>query len=217
MYINWLHLIVSDGLPIVSTLVKLYCDCTVIMYNLPSWSLSRHRAMSQNKELKANTVELQEAFVRISNQNMELATELDTERRRLAQLKLLQAPPAETATPAGAQLPSSSVPTSVASTGEAMPAASLMTATGHEYSSVEVAQNGVQTDWSGDDDGLVPGKEAVHPVGVAASPEDSSLTPSMAEVLQYSQVRIWLNLFRRTQISIALQFFQNMYEFSVSM
>ena len=55
--------------------------------------------MSQNKELKANNVELQEAFVRLSNHNMELATELDSERRRLAQLKALQATPLQATPP----------------------------------------------------------------------------------------------------------------------
>ena len=143
--------------------------------------------MAQNKELKANTVELQEAFVRISNQNMELATELDTERQRLAQLKLLQATPTAAAvTPTGEQLL-----TSVASVGEATPAMSLVTASADvgSSSSVEVAENGVQTDWSADDGGLIPGRGMVHPGGVAGSPEDlSSSTPSVSEVLQYSQV-----------------------------
>ena len=43
--------------------------------------------MSQNKELKANITELQDAFVRLSQQNMELASDLETERLRVAQLK----------------------------------------------------------------------------------------------------------------------------------
>ena len=43
--------------------------------------------MSQNKELKNNMAELQDAFVRISNQNMELASDLETERHLVAQLK----------------------------------------------------------------------------------------------------------------------------------
>jgi len=43
--------------------------------------------MSQNKELKTNIVELQDAFVKLSQQNMELASELETERLRVAQLK----------------------------------------------------------------------------------------------------------------------------------
>lgn len=49
--------------------------------------------MSQNKELKHNMVELQDAFVKLSNQNMELASELDTERRRVAYLKAQLATP----------------------------------------------------------------------------------------------------------------------------
>ncbi len=44
------------------------------------------RATSQNKELKAQIAELQDAFVRLSQQNMELASDLDTERLRVAQL-----------------------------------------------------------------------------------------------------------------------------------
>ena len=43
--------------------------------------------MSQNKELKTNVAELQDAFVRLSNQNMELASDLETERHHVAQLK----------------------------------------------------------------------------------------------------------------------------------
>ena len=43
--------------------------------------------MSQNKELKAQMVELQDAFVRLSQQNMELASDLETERLRVAHLK----------------------------------------------------------------------------------------------------------------------------------
>lgn len=43
--------------------------------------------MSQNKELKTQIVELQDAFVRMSQQNMELASELDSERLRVAKLK----------------------------------------------------------------------------------------------------------------------------------
>lgn len=45
------------------------------------------RAVGQNKELKTQLVELQDAFVKMSKQNMELATELETERFRLAQLQ----------------------------------------------------------------------------------------------------------------------------------
>ena len=51
------------------------------------FSISPFRAMSQNKELKTNMAELQDAFVRLSNQNMELASELETERHRVAQFK----------------------------------------------------------------------------------------------------------------------------------
>ena len=43
--------------------------------------------MSQNKELKVNLTELQDAFVRLSQQNMELASDLETEKLRVAQLK----------------------------------------------------------------------------------------------------------------------------------
>ena len=43
--------------------------------------------MSQNKELKTNVAELQDAFVRLSNQNMELASDLETERHHVVQLK----------------------------------------------------------------------------------------------------------------------------------
>ena len=45
------------------------------------------RAMSQNKELKTNVAELQDAFVKLSNQNMELASDLETERHHVARLK----------------------------------------------------------------------------------------------------------------------------------
>ena len=55
----------------------------VYMYNAIFFS----RAMSQNKELKTNVAELQDAFVRLSNQNMELASDLETERHHVAQLK----------------------------------------------------------------------------------------------------------------------------------
>ena len=43
--------------------------------------------MSQNKELKTNIAELQDAFVRLSQQNMELASELETERHHVGQLQ----------------------------------------------------------------------------------------------------------------------------------
>jgi hypothetical protein len=55
--------------------------------------------MSQNKELKRSVAELQDAFVKLSNQNMDLASDLDTERRRTAYLRTQLAtptPPRET-------------------------------------------------------------------------------------------------------------------------
>lgn len=54
--------------------------------------------MSQNKELKLNVAELQDAFVRLSQQNMELASELETESRRVTFLRAQVATPKE-ATP----------------------------------------------------------------------------------------------------------------------
>ena len=45
------------------------------------------RAMSQNKELKRNNAELQDAFVKLSHQNMDLASGMDTEKRRVAYLR----------------------------------------------------------------------------------------------------------------------------------
>lgn len=45
------------------------------------------RAVAQNKELKAQLVELQDAFVRLSEQNMQLATEVETERFNVTQLQ----------------------------------------------------------------------------------------------------------------------------------
>ena len=53
--------------------------------------------MSQNKELKHNIAELQDAFVKLSHQNMELASELDTERRRLSHIKEQMATPTKPA------------------------------------------------------------------------------------------------------------------------
>jgi hypothetical protein len=44
------------------------------------------RAVAQNRELKIQLVELQDGFVRLSQQNMELALELETERFRVSQL-----------------------------------------------------------------------------------------------------------------------------------
>ena len=48
-----------------------------------------YRAVSQNKELKANIAELQDAFVHLSHQNMELASELETKKNHLFQMKSL--------------------------------------------------------------------------------------------------------------------------------
>eukprot|EP00731_Ephydatia_muelleri_P023993 Em0016g264a len=45
------------------------------------------RAMAQNKELKNHLAELQEAFVKQSHQSMELASELETAKRRWSQLE----------------------------------------------------------------------------------------------------------------------------------
>lgn len=45
--------------------------------------------MSQNKELKVHLAELQDAFVRLSQQNMELASDLETSRHRVGQLEAL--------------------------------------------------------------------------------------------------------------------------------
>ncbi len=53
---------------------------------LPTLSIPSLRAMSQNKELKANLLELQDAFVRLSQQNMELASALESERHRIREL-----------------------------------------------------------------------------------------------------------------------------------
>ena len=44
------------------------------------------QAMAQNRELKAQLVELQDAFVRMSEQSMQLATDLETERFTVTQL-----------------------------------------------------------------------------------------------------------------------------------
>ncbi len=46
--------------------------------------------MSQNKELKANLAELQDAFVRLSQQNMQLATELESERHQVREMSRLK-------------------------------------------------------------------------------------------------------------------------------
>lgn len=45
--------------------------------------------MSQNKELKSQLGELQDAFVNLSQQNMELASDLQTARHRCGQLERL--------------------------------------------------------------------------------------------------------------------------------
>lgn len=45
------------------------------------------RAVTQNKELKERLAELQDAFVQQSHQNMELASTLDTEKRRRERLE----------------------------------------------------------------------------------------------------------------------------------
>lgn len=45
------------------------------------------RSVGQNRELKTQLVELQDAFVKMSKQNMELATELETERFKVTQLQ----------------------------------------------------------------------------------------------------------------------------------
>lgn len=47
------------------------------------------RAVSQNKELKSNLTELQDAFVQMSQQNMELASALETERHTVGELQRL--------------------------------------------------------------------------------------------------------------------------------
>ena len=47
------------------------------------------RAVSQNKELKLNLAELQDAYVRLSQQNMELASEVETERHHVGELQRL--------------------------------------------------------------------------------------------------------------------------------
>ena len=44
------------------------------------------RAVAQNRELKTQLVELQDGFVRLSQQNMELALDLETERFHVSQL-----------------------------------------------------------------------------------------------------------------------------------
>ena len=43
--------------------------------------------MAQNKELKSNLAELEEAYVQLSQQNMELASQLDSERHRTARFQ----------------------------------------------------------------------------------------------------------------------------------
>lgn len=64
--------------------------------------------MSQNKELKRDIAELQDAFVKLSQQNMELASELESENRRVTFLKAQMATPT---TPAQSATPTSFVQT----------------------------------------------------------------------------------------------------------
>ena len=45
------------------------------------------RAVAQNRELKTQLVELQDAFVRLSQQNMQLATDLETEKYYVSELQ----------------------------------------------------------------------------------------------------------------------------------
>ena len=61
--------------------------------------------MSQNKELKHNMVELQDAIIKWSNQNMELASELETEKRRVTYLKTQLTSARETTPPTATPLP----------------------------------------------------------------------------------------------------------------
>ncbi len=75
--------------------------------------LSHHRAMSQNKELKRNMDELEEKFVKMTHQNMELASSLDTESRRAVYLReQLEATPTLTSTTATPPTTPSSAPSS---------------------------------------------------------------------------------------------------------
>ena len=66
--------------------------------------------MSQNKGLKENNAELQEAFVKISNKSMQLASDLDTEKRRVSKLKIAQ----ETIPIASQAMPTPEIATSTA-------------------------------------------------------------------------------------------------------
>ena len=45
------------------------------------------RATAQNKQLKSHLSELQDAFIRLSHQNMELASDLETEKHNTARMK----------------------------------------------------------------------------------------------------------------------------------
>ena len=45
------------------------------------------RATAQNKQLKSHLSELQDAFIRLSHQNMELASDLETEKHNVARMK----------------------------------------------------------------------------------------------------------------------------------
>lgn len=74
--------------------------------------------MSQNKELKNNLGELQDAFVKLTHQNMELASDLDSERRRLTHLRAQMNPPTPStpeATPTSTQHSSPSTTSSLVS------------------------------------------------------------------------------------------------------
>ena len=79
--IQWCALIGNVGLS-----VSLFKECYLV-----SATPFPLRAVSQNKELKSQLGELQDAFVHLSQQNMELASDLQTERHRCGQLdQLLQ-------------------------------------------------------------------------------------------------------------------------------
>ena len=62
--------------------------------------------MSQNKELKLNLTELQDAFVKLSQQNMDLASDLETERHRARQLqRIAETPTTGGDMPSGGDMP----------------------------------------------------------------------------------------------------------------
>ena len=85
--------------------------------------------MSQNKELKTNIAELEDAFVRQSNQNMELASELETERHHVAQLKRALAA-GEQLSPPPPPPPASEVSVTESGSGETTPTPVEATPTG---------------------------------------------------------------------------------------